>query len=236
MKCKSCMMPSPLIELRGISVRREGRVILDKVNLTVNRGDFLAITGPNGGGKTTLLKVMLKLMKPTSGEVIYLGEDELPIQRLDIGYLPQKNSIDSRFPMTVKEVIATGLLANKSLSRSEKRNRVQEMLSVLHLNDRADYSIGNVSGGQLQRALIGRAIINRPAVLLLDEPLSYLDRHFIDETYCLLEKLSKETTIVLVSHEMSRIADMANRHILVDHTVRPCHAHSHHFTEPLCDV
>lgn len=230
------MMPSPLIKLNDVIVRREGRIILDNVNLELNKGDFLAITGPNGGGKTTLLRVMLRLMNPSAGAVTYFGEDALPINRLDIGYLPQKNSVDARFPMSVKEVVATGLMASHSMMASERKERVAEVLSLLQLNDRADAPIGEISGGQLQRALLGRAIVSRPSILFLDEPLSYLDRHFIGQTYRLLENLATDTTIVLVSHEMSAISGMANRHILVDHTVHPCHAHSHHFSPPPCDV
>lgn len=229
------MTHSPLIELRDVNVRRDGRNILDDVNLTVDNGDFLAITGPNGGGKTTLLKVMLKLMKPTTGTVTYFGTDGLPVNRLNIGYLPQKNSIDSRFPLSVTEVVATGLMNSKEMSDKDKKKRLEEVLEILQLDDRAQAPIGEISGGQLQRALLGRAIINHPTILVLDEPLSYLDRYFIGETYKLLEKLRETTTIVLVSHEMSTIAEMANRHILVDHNVLACHAHNHHFSPPPCD-
>lgn len=235
-KFRNSTMPLPLIELRDVSVRREGRIILDAVNLELFRGDFLAITGPNGGGKTTLLRIMLKLMSPSSGSVTYYGDDVLPIQRLNIGYLPQKNSIDSRFPLSVREVVATGLMNAGNLPVAQRRNLVNETLILLHLVDRSDAPIGEISGGQLQRALLGRAIVSNPDILILDEPLSYLDRHFIAETYNLLQELSTRTTIVLVSHEMSRIAEMANRHILVDHRVKACHAHSHYFSEPPCDV
>lgn len=230
------MMHSPLIGLKDVNVRRDGRLILENVNLEVYSGDFLAITGPNGGGKTTLLRVMLKLAEPTNGTVTYYGDDHLPINRLNIGYLPQKNSIDSRFPLSVREVVATGLMGASHLTTKDKENKVRETLVKLHLVDRADAPIGEISGGQLQRALLGRAIINRPTILMLDEPLSYLDRHFVEETYGILTDLAKDTTIILVSHEMTRIASMANRHILVDHTVHPCHVHHHDFAPLPCDV
>lgn len=230
------MTPSPLIDLHEVTVRDGDHVILDKVDLQLNRGDFLAVTGPNGGGKTTLLRVMLKLKKPSTGTVTYFGNDALPIAKLDIGYLPQKNSIDSRFPLSVREVVATGLMTHRNLDAQAKADMVNLTLERLRLQDRAHAPIGEISGGQLQRTLLGRAIISKPSILVLDEPLSYLDRHFIDETYRLLEELARHTTIVLVSHEMSTIAGMANRHILVDRTVRPCHAHSHHFAPPPCDV
>lgn len=230
------MTPSPLIELHEVTVRDGAQVILDNVDLRLDKGDFLAVTGPNGGGKTTLLRVMLKLKKPTGGTVTYFGDDGLPISRLDIGYLPQKNSIDSHFPLSVREVVATGLKSRRHLDKAQKAELVAATLERLRLQDRAYAPIGEISGGQLQRALLGRAIISSPSILVLDEPLSYLDRHFIEETYRLLEELAARTTVVLVSHEMSTISQMANRHILVDHIVRPCHAHTHHFSPPPCDV
>lgn len=236
MRCKNSMMHSPLISLKGIEVKREGSRVLENVDLDIFKGDFLAITGPNGGGKTTLLRVMLKLMAPTKGSVTYFGDDGLPIQRLDIGYLPQKNSIDSRFPLSVREVVTTGLMVNKNLTTQQKTDRVTTTLQKLHLVDRSEAPIGEISGGQLQRALLGRAIVSEPSILVLDEPLSYLDRHFIEEIYVMLRELAAHTTIILVSHEMTRIAEMANRHILVDHTVRSCHAHNHYFAPLPCDV
>lgn len=228
-------MPSPVIDVRNVGLVRDGRVILENVNFTVDKGDFVAVTGPNGGGKTTLLRLMLKLLEPTSGRIDYLGEDGRPISRLNIGYLPQKNLIDSKFPITVGEVVATGLLSVKGLDASERRERVKETLHDIQLYDRAESPIGALSGGQLQRTLLGRAIISRPDVLMLDEPLSYLDRHFVDETYHLLERLSEHTTIVLVSHEMTTISGMATRHLIVDRTVSLCHSHTH-VVPPPCEI
>ena len=235
MKCKSFTMPSPIIDIRNVGLKREGRVILDDVNFCVDRGDFIAVTGPNGGGKTTLLRVMLKLIAPTQGSVIYRGADGEPISRLNIGYLPQKNLIDSKFPITVEEVVATGLLSVKGLSRDERNRRVSETLEDIQMLDRREAPIGEISGGQLQRTLLGRAIISRPDVLMLDEPLSYLDRHFVDETHELLARLAQRTTIVLVSHELSGISQMANRHLIVDRKVSICHSHNH-IVPPPCEV
>lgn len=215
----------PIIELRDVSLRLEGKNILSDVNLTVNRGDFLAITGPNGGGKTTLLRIMLRLLQPSAGAVIYRNAAGGECDRLPIGYLPQKNMIDSRFPISVEEVVSSGLMAIGRLDAGERRDAVGEMLHRVELLDHRDAPIGTLSGGQLQRALLGRALISRPEVLVLDEPLSYLDKHFEQHIYSILEDVAPHCTIVLVSHELSVISTMASRHAIVDHTVRLCKGH-----------
>ncbi len=216
-----------MLQLRGVDMLREGRAILQDVNLDVNQGDFVAITGPNGGGKTTLLRIILGLLKPSSGSVSF------PAGRPTIGYLPQKNMIDSHFPISVSEVVASGLLAIKGLSKEERASRVDETLQLIEMEDLAQRPIGRLSGGQLQRALLGRAIISKPKLLVLDEPLSYIDKHFEAHIYRLLAKIAPECTTLLVSHEMTTIASMANRHLLVDRTVTECTA-QHHYSTTEC--
>lgn len=223
---------SLLISLRDISFRRDSRIILDNINFDVNRGDFIAITGPNGGGKTTLLRIILRLLKPSGGTVGYFT-DGRPVKQLSIGYLPQKNMIDSHFPITVREVVRSGLIGMK-LGSAVENERVGETLALVGLEQHADKSIGVLSGGQLQRALFGRAIISRPEVLVLDEPLSYVDKQFEQSLYTLIEQLSRTTTILLVSHEMSVISGIANRHLIIDHTLTECHS-AHHAVHYDCD-
>lgn len=215
-----------LISLRDISRTWEGRTVLGDINLDVRRGDFIAITGPNGGGKTTLLRIILKLLKPSTGTVTYF-RDGSPTGKLPIGYLPQKNMIDSRFPITVEEVIASGLM-RENVDKAEAKRLTRETLGLMGLGDHAGKSIGTLSGGQLQRALLGRAIISKPEVLVLDEPLSYVDKQFEHYIYELVERLAHSTTILLVSHEMSTIAGMATRHLIIDRSLRECHSHCHH--------
>ena len=217
----------PLITLDNVRFLREDRVILDNVNLTVNKGDFVAITGPNGGGKTTLLRIILGLLRPTAGKVEY------QIKRPNIGYLPQKSMIDSHFPISVREVVESGLLGTKGISDAERRARVESTLAKIEMEDLADRPIGRLSGGQLQRALLGRAIISDPHVLILDEPLSYIDKHFETHIYRLIAEIAPHCTILLVSHEMSQISSMANRHLLVDRSVTECNA-SVHYVETGC--
>lgn len=215
-----------LIKLSDINMHWDHKTVLSNVSLTVNRGDFLAVTGPNGGGKTTLLRIILRLLKPTSGTVTYL-RDGKPCRRLPIGYLPQKNMIDSRFPISVEEVIASGLSGAALPAHMSKQDAVDETLRLVELQPHAASPIGSLSGGQLQRTLLGRALISRPEILVLDEPLSYIDKHFEDHIYRIIADIAPKTTIILVSHEMSVISTMANRHLIVDHTLHECTAHRH---------
>lgn len=215
----------PLVRLSGVEMSWGRRKVLSDVDLTVNKGDFIAITGPNGGGKTTLLRIMLRLLKPTRGTVEYFSNGH---SSLRLSYLPQKNMIDYHFPITVEQVIAMGLEGTDISPKCEEgRKRMAEMLDLTGLGNHRDSAIGSLSGGQLQRALLGRALISRPEVLVLDEPLSYVDKHFEQRIYEILREKAGNTTIVLVSHEMTAIAAMATRHIIVDGTVHVCHSDNH---------
>lgn len=228
-------MSSPadtLISLTDVTMRRDDRLILDGINLDIAKGDFIAVTGPNGGGKTTLLRILLKLLKPTSGSVSYYI-DGVETKRLPIGYLPQKNMIDSHFPISVGDVIASGLMQRHDLSKTERSAMIDEVLALVGMEDYSGRPIGRLSGGQLQRTLLARAIISQPRVLVLDEPLSYLDKRFEHHFYDILESIARSTTIVLVSHEMTGIARMANRHFIVDCTLSQCSTH-HHYVEDDC--
>ena len=215
-----------LIRLRGVNMLRDHKRVLTDVNLDVRKGDFIAVTGPNGGGKTTLLRIILRLLKPTSGLVEYFTGGH-PVKRLSIGYLPQKNMIDSRFPLSVRDVVASGLLGVNGVGKGELESRTSEMLRTVGLEEKASSPIGELSGGQFQRTLLARALVAQPEVLVLDEPLSYLDKHFEHRIYDIISSLPEGTTVILVSHEMTTIAAMATRHVIVDHTVKVCHSGSH---------
>lgn len=230
------LLQSKMIELKGVEVAYDNYIALENANLTVDEGDFMAITGPNGGGKTTLLKVILGLVKPTMGEVIF-RKGQQAVDKLDIGYLPQKNMIDSKFPITVEEVVTSGLLGKKPLFSkftSKDREKVEQTLELVGMTEKRKSAIGELSGGQLQRTLFGRAVISRPSVLVLDEPLSYIDKSFEKHFYDIIADYSKQATIILVSHEMTMISQMATRHIIVDKTLHDCKA-AHHFMRTECE-
>lgn len=145
--------------------------------------------------------------------------------------MPQKSSIDSRFPISVREVIASGITEKTG----DSTERVGEMLNLVELTEHADKPIGALSGGQLQRVLLARAIISRPEVLVLDEPLSYIDKHFEAKIYEIISALAESTTIIMVSHEITTAASMANRHLIVDGGITECQS-AHHFTRiALCE-
>lgn len=219
-----------IIKLDNVVVGYDRNIILPGVSLNVNEGDFIAITGPNGGGKTSLLRAIIGLIEPRSGKVSFYERGN-EVGALKIGYLPQKNAIDSHFPITVKEVVSSGLLRSKSLLNNgltiDESKQIDATLKLVGMDAYSNVSIGNLSGGQLQRTLFARAVVSNPSVLVLDEPLSYIDKTFETQFYNIVEDLAKNTTIILVSHEMARIMQMANRHIIVDRGIEDCHAHRH---------
>lgn len=214
-----------LLQLTGVEMTHGKRTVLRNVNLSIRRGDFVAVTGPNGGGKTTLMRIILQLLAPTKGKVCYLQKN------LRTSYLPQKSSIDSSYPISVREVIESGLLGKGENNAS----KVEKALREVELEPHADKPFGALSGGQQQRALLARAIISEPEMLVLDEPLSYVDKHFEEKIYEIIERIATHTTIILVSHEITRVASMANRHLIVDGQITECTS-AHHFARiALCE-
>lgn len=227
---------TPLLRLNNVRIDFEGTPTLRDVNLELLRGDFMTVTGPNGGGKTTLLRTMLKLLKPNKGSVEYFDAEGKSTKRLRIGYLPQKSEIDTHFPITVEEVVLSGLYHGlRPRIGSAEKARLDEILEIVGADGFRLRTLHGLSGGQLQRTLLGRALISRPELLVLDEPLSYVDKEFERQIYGLVSEASHQATIVLVSHEMSVISTMATRHIIVEGgNVRACHSEHHHYISP-CD-
>lgn len=198
-------MKEPLIQLQHICVGYDGKEVLKDVNLTVYDKDFLGIIGPNGGGKTTLIKTILGLKKPSSGEITFFRHGAA-VSSIRMGYLPQYNKIDKSFPISVYEVILSGL-RKKVWERYSKAQHqaVNDMLHRMGLESLGQRPIGSLSGGQLQRTLLGRAIISEPDAVILDEPNTYIDKRFEAHLYQLLEEINRESAIILVSHDIGSV-------------------------------
>lgn len=211
-----------LIELRQVTAGYGNKIALRDVSLDIWKNDFLGIIGPNGGGKTTLLKVILGLLSPMSGTIRFYGGGNTEVSSLKIGYLPQMSLIDKKFPISVREVISSGLSAEKPLFRSfnkAQKERVEEVIGQMGLEDLCGRAIGELSGGQLQRVLLGRSIVSRPQVLILDEPNSYVDKRFESRFYQLLGEINKESAIILVSHDIGTVLTMVKNIACVNETL-----------------
>lgn len=192
--------------------------MFENVSFDVCERDFIGIVGPNGGGKTTLVKVMLGLKKPDCGAVEYFCNGSA-VDSVAVGYLPQYSNIDRMFPISVREVVLTGLGAQKRLFAhftSRHKDMVEAALQRLDLVDLADRHIGALSGGQLQRVLLARAIVSKPDMLVLDEPNTYMDRHFQKDMYRLLCDLNTDCAVVIVSHDVDVVQKHANRVLRVN--------------------
>ncbi|MGD8401846.1 MAG: ATP-binding cassette domain-containing protein [Bacillota bacterium] len=201
-----------IIRLEQVTVYIEQVCALDRIDLSIGRGDFLGIVGPNGGGKTTLLKVLLGLVKPSAGRIICNPPSGDPLR---LGYVPQFSRFDKDFPITVTEVVLMGRLVGRrrpvqKFNRQDRR-LVRQVLEQLEIDDLQNRQIGQLSGGQLQRVLIARALAMEPDLLLLDEPTASLDTHYKTELNGLLENLNQKATIVLVTHDLGMLVSGVNK-------------------------
>lgn len=198
------MSHNPILEIKGVTAGYDEEIILRDINFIVEPNDFIGIIGPNGGGKTTLVKVILGLLKPMKGEVNWFNSS----LSMHVGYLPQTSDYDRQFPVTVKEVVLSGLLSVKRFTwrfmKSDKV-RIKEVLSMMGIEHLTDKNIGELSGGQMQRVLLGRAIISEPQLLILDEPNTFVDNRFEHDLYELLKELNTKMAILMVSHDIGTI-------------------------------
>ncbi|MDR0542023.1 MAG: ATP-binding cassette domain-containing protein [Dysgonamonadaceae bacterium] len=200
-------MNKVLVDIEHISAGYHGEKVLDDVSFQIREQDFWGITGPNGGGKTTLIKVILGLLSPLSGAVRFSDKS----LKNRIGYMPQTHLIDRKFPVLVSEVIASGLCSEKEMTNARKKERILEIIQAMGLQAIAAKPIGELSGGQLQRTLLARAIINRPELLILDEPNAYIDHVFEVYFHQLLQEMNQTTAILLISHDRDAIASLTRK-------------------------
>lgn len=197
-----------LIEIKDLTAGYENKPeVLKDVSFTIYVDDYLGIIGPNGGGKTTLLKTILGLLPVRKGSITYYDKGEKTAS-LNIGYLPQINRVDKKFPISVSRVILSGLTPGDRIFKrysAKDKARVRDVAEQLGVEDLLDRAIGELSGGQLQRVLLGRAIVDNPKLIILDEPSTYVDKLFETNFYKLLGDINKEIAIVLVSHDVGTI-------------------------------
>jgi zinc transport system ATP-binding protein len=202
------------VSIEGVWVYRNQHPALEDICLDLEEGDFLGLIGPNGGGKTTLIQVMLGLVKPSKGEVRILGREPEQARRY-IGYLPQKTFFDRSFPVTALEVVLMGRFSKAGLLRRYSlpdREAALRALEAVGLEDRAHRQIGTLSGGEQQRVLVARSLVSEPRLLLLDEPTAGVDAAQQTEFYELLSRLNGGgMTIILVSHDISAVSTYVNK-------------------------
>jgi zinc transport system ATP-binding protein len=210
------------VELRGVTFAYPGgATVLRGVDLTIERGEFVAVAGPNGGGKTTLLRVLLGLERPSAGEALLFGEPAQAFSRRStIGYLAQRSQVGVDAPVTVREVVSAGRLAAGALLgplRRRDRAIVGESIARVGLLEHADRPISRLSGGQQQRAFIAKALAGEPGLLVLDEPTTGVDVEAQEALAELLDRLHRElgVTILYVSHEFGAVERFVERLVLV---------------------
>ncbi len=210
------------LAVTGLTVNYNNRVALDNVSFSVPKGAYLGLVGPNGSGKSTLIKAMLGLKQSVAGDVYFFGQKRADFREWPrVGYLPQKIShFNPYFPATAREIVALGLLSRK-MERAAENSAVEEALGLLDIGGIKDKLIGELSGGQLQRVLLARAIAGRPGILLLDEPTTALDPETRERFYSTLETINRDlkTTVVLVTHDIGTIGKYASQMLYLDRKV-----------------
>ncbi len=212
------------ILLRNINVFYDQKQVLEAVNLDIDSNDFIGVIGPNGGGKTTLMKTILK-------QISFEGVVEYHKSDLKIGYMPQLQNVDKSFPISLLDVVVSGLQSEKGITgryRREDYKRAEVLLEMAGINDLSHKAIGELSGGEFQRAMLCRAVISNPHVLILDEPANFVDNRFEKELYELLKVLNEQMAIIMVSHDLGTITSYIKTIVCVNRTVH--HHHSNKIT------
>lgn len=210
------------IELKDISVNYGKIHALKKLNLTINEGDYIGIVGPNGGGKSTMMKTILGLIKPNKGQISYCGTS-LRKSEIRMGYVPQISDINRMFPITVEEVVLSGRMTKQIKPffkySDEDKLAVEEVLETVGLKKLKNRHIHELSGGEFQKMIIARALTLKPDILLLDEPTAMVDVMSQRQIFSLIKKLSKDITIILVTHHVQMISKNVEKLIYLDRNI-----------------
>lgn len=213
-------MGKSLISIRDLWVEYDNTTALEGVNIDIYEDDFLGIIGPNGGGKSSLVKAIMGTT--TYKGHIWYDESLLRGNHYQIGYMPQVSEFDMRFPISIREVVLSGLQTEKGFFgrySAEDKRRADELLDKMGIAELASNPIGEVSGGQMQRALLCRAIISEPKLLILDEPTNFVDNRFEYEFYNMVRQLSDKMAIVMVSHDLGTITSVVKSILCVNRSV-----------------
>lgn len=226
------MKKNPAVLLKDVFFSYEKTSILSEVSISIEQGEFVGIFGPNGGGKTTLLKILMGFLKEDKGSVSILNTSAKEARRF-IGYVPQISKVDKQFPITVEEVVQMGSLSKVSffgrLKQAHKKQALDSLEKVGML-DKKNCSFGSLSGGQAQRVLIARALATNPKILLLDEPTASVDPIAEKEILSLLSSLKGALTILMVTHDLQTILEEVGKLLCVHrdvHTHSPSHVCEH---------
>ncbi len=215
-----------LFDVRNLFFTRQENEILKSITFTIPPGEYCAIIGPNGGGKTTLIRLLLGLEKPSSGTIHLFGTEQSKFRAWNrIGYVPQRSAlVDASFPATVREVVAMGRYALRGIfgwESTEDKEAIEEAMALMGISDLRDRLIGHLSGGQRQRVMIARALSSRPEVLIVDEPNTGVDIESQHRFYELLRHLNrnKSVSILFITHDIGVIAEDIHRVLFVNQTL-----------------
>ncbi len=207
------MKNGAVVDMQHVYFSYDDVPVLEDVNIQVQQRDFLALIGPNGGGKTTLLKLILGMLEPDRGVVRVFGKNPRQARRL-LGYLPQVFTFDFDFPISIMEVVLMGRLGKRGIGRRyTKADKAVglEALKKVGMEDFRNSEIGKLSGGQRQRVFIARALVTEPKLLLLDEPVASIDTQWQQSFYELLHELNKNISIVMVTHDISVVSTFIDK-------------------------
>ena len=217
-------MSDTVIDLENVTFSFGGPAAVQNVHLVVEAGEFLGIVGPNAGGKSTLLKLILGLLEPQRGRIRVLGRAPAEASR-SVGYVPQYPSFPRDFPISVEQAVLMGRLGSGPMLggyRRADREAARRFMEEVEIGELGPRQIGTLSGGQLQRVLLARALVGEPQILILDEPTANIDQRLESDIFDLLELLNERMTILVVSHDVAFISSYVNRVACLNRTL-VCH-------------